>query len=164
MSETANVDMDIVGPVLGRVPSGIFILTVRQGEEETGMLASWVMQAGFEPPAVTVAVKKGRYVADWLDAGATFALNVVTEDGKTLLGHFGRGFEPAQPAFEGLEIERTDDGLPLLTEGTLGQLICKPVSHVDSGDHRIYLANIVDGRVRNEDAPMVHVRKSGTHY
>lgn len=164
MSDADNLNMDAIGPVLGRVPSGIYILTVKQGEQETGMLASWVMQAGFDPPSVTVAVKKERYVAEWLEAGATFALNLVTEDGKSLLGHFGRGFEPGEPAFEGLKIERAEGDLPLLAEGTLGQLVCQPIGHVDSGDHRLFLANIVDGVVRNEDAPMVHVRKSGTHY
>ena len=38
-----------IAPVLGRIPSGIFILTIRHADQETGMLASWVMQAGFEP-------------------------------------------------------------------------------------------------------------------
>ena len=51
-----------IAPVLGRVASGIYILTIRNQDQETGMLASWVLQAGFEPPMVTVAVKKGRYV------------------------------------------------------------------------------------------------------
>ena len=51
-------DTKSLDPVLGRVPSGIFILTVGTGDRATGMLASWVMQAGFEPPMVTVAVKQ----------------------------------------------------------------------------------------------------------
>ena len=64
-------------PILGRIPSGILILTVRHEDRETGMLASWVKQAGFTPPSVTVAVKQGRYVADWLTAGAPLVLNFV---------------------------------------------------------------------------------------
>ena len=56
--------------VLGRVPSGLFILTLRHNNEETGMLTSWVMQAGFEPPMVTVALKHGRHVTDWMPEGA----------------------------------------------------------------------------------------------
>ncbi|MBI3469346.1 MAG: flavin reductase family protein, partial [Planctomycetes bacterium] len=38
--------IDPIGPILGRLPSGVFILTARDGTDETGMLASWVMQAG----------------------------------------------------------------------------------------------------------------------
>ncbi len=149
--------------ILGRVPSGIFILTVRHGEQETGMLASWVMQAGFEPPMVTVAVKQGRYVADWLDAGAVFALNVVAEDDKQLLKHFGRGFEPGQPAFEGIAVSRTERGTPVL-DVAVGHLECVATGHVDSGDHRVFLARVEAGALANEARPMVHVRKSGLHY
>ena len=84
---------DAVAPmlsVLGRVPSGIFIVTASHEGQETGMLTSWVMQAGFEPPMITVAVKQGRYLADWLSANAPFALNVVAEHQKSILSHFGR--------------------------------------------------------------------------
>ena len=87
--------------VLGRVPSGIFILTAGSGDRATGMLASWVMQAGFEPPMVSVAVKKERYLADWISEGQPFVLNLVGEDQAIFLKHFGKGFEPNEPAFEG---------------------------------------------------------------
>ena len=151
-------------PVLGRVPSGVYILTVGTGARATGMLASWVMQAGFEPPMVSVAVKLGRYVCDWLSEGQPFVLNVVGEGQKNLLRHFAKGFEPGRPAFEGLSITHCARGVPILT-GALGHMECEPVRHADSGDHRIFLANVVRGRLAHADArPMVHVRKSGAKY
>jgi len=159
MSETNNDPL----PALGRVPSGIFILTIAKGDQSTGMLASWVMQAGFEPPMVTVAVKQGRYVCDWLTDGQPFVLNLVGDSQKQYLGHFGRGFEPDEPAFEGLETTAAENGAPALNDA-LGHLQCEPVSHVDSGDHRIFLAKVHGGSLANEGEPMVHVRKSGAQY
>ena len=159
MSKTKTYD-----PVLGRVPSGIFILTVGTGARATGMLSSWVMQAGFEPPMVSVAVKLGRYVCDWLSEGQPFVLNIVGEGQKTYLRHFYKGFEPNEPAFEGLTISHCARGVPILNEA-LGHMECEPVRHVDSGDHRIFLANVVRGRLaHSETDPMVHVRKSGAIY
>ena len=152
-----------IAPILGRVPSGIFILTVRHDGQETGMLASWVMQAAFEPLSVTVAVKRGRYVADWIAAGAPFVLNVVSEEQKSLIAHFGRGFEPGAPAFEGLEVEQTESGAAVLAE-TVGHLECRATAHIDSGDHRIFLATVTGGRLNQGVEPMVHIRKSGAHY
>lgn len=156
----SNSDFD---SVLGRVTSGIYILTSGTGERATGMLASWVMQAGFEPPMVSVAVKSGRYVGDWLTQGEPFVLNVVAEKQGNLLKHFGKGFEPNEPAFEGLSIRHCPRGVPVL-EDCLGHLECEPVSHVDSGDHRIFLARVVRGAQQNDAAPMVHIRKSGSNY
>jgi flavin reductase (DIM6/NTAB) family NADH-FMN oxidoreductase RutF len=155
---------DRIVPILGRVPSGIFILTARHEGQETGMLASWVMQAGFDPPTVTVAVKKDRYIADWLTSGASFVLNVVAEDGKALLAHFGRGFEPDEPAFDGVDIQRAEGDLPVLVTGTIGHLVCQPGAHIDSGDHHIFVAEVTDGELTSDVSPMLHVRKSGAHY
>jgi len=150
-------------PVLGRVVSGIYILTAGAGDRATGMLASWVMQAGFEPPMVSVAVKSGRYLGDWITDGEPFVLNIVAEKQLDLLKHFGKGFEPDEAAFEGLNIGRCPRGVPIL-EDCLGHLECEPVSHVDSGDHRIFLARVVRGALRNDASPMVHIRKSGGTY
>jgi flavin reductase (DIM6/NTAB) family NADH-FMN oxidoreductase RutF len=150
--------------MLGQVPSGIFILTVGTGSRATGMLASWVMQAGFEPPMVSVAVKLGRYVCDWLTEGQPFVLNVVADGQKELLKHFGKGFEPNSPAFEGLEITHCARGVPIL-KNSLGHLECEPAGHVDSGDHRLFLAKVVRGKMIDGDAkPMVHIRTSGSRY
>lgn len=149
--------------VLGRVPSGIFVLTIGTGERATGMLASFVMQAGFEPPTISVAVKLGRYVCDWLTEGQPFVLNLVGDKQSHFLKHFGKGFEPGAPAFEGLAITHCARGVPIL-RGVLGHLECEPTSHADSGDHRVFLARVVRGALEQDVPPMVHVRKSGANY
>jgi flavin reductase (DIM6/NTAB) family NADH-FMN oxidoreductase RutF len=151
-------------PVLGRVPSGIFILTIGTGPRATGMLSSWVMQAGFEPPMVSVGIKLGRFVCDWLSAGEPFVLNLVGESQTQLLKHFGKGFPPGEPAFEGLGITHCARGVPILKD-SVGYMECEPVRHVDSGDHRIFVANVVRGKMHDSEmGPMIHVRKSGTKY
>ena len=150
-------------PILGRLPSGLYVLTARKDGEETGMLASWVMQAGFDPPMITLALRKDRYLIDWLSQGQPFVLNVLSEQQKGMLTHFGRGFARGEAAFEGLPIERTQQGLPVLAQ-SLGHLECTPVNHLDSGDHRIFLAEVTSGRLQSDGGPMVHIRKSGLHY
>src|SRR5438270_5423709 len=101
---------------LGRVPSGMFILTARHGEAETGMLASWVQQCSFEPPLLSVAIRRGREVTGWLTPGASFTLNVLDDAQTDMVAHFGRGFDPGQPAFTGLEVLRPDGGAPVLAD------------------------------------------------
>ena len=66
-------------------------------------------------------------------------LNVVAQGHKSLLTHFGHGFEPGRLAFEGIEIVRSPRDVPVIA-AALGYLECTPIKHFDSGDHRIYLA------------------------
>ncbi len=160
MIESSNSD---IAPILGRISSGIFILTVKNGEQETGMLASWVMQAGFEPPMISVSVKKGRYIAGWLDEGLPFVLNVVAEGQSNLLQHFGCGFDLEEPAFEDVDFTRTPNGIPVLSEA-LGHLECKPSGSIESGDHHVFLAEVTGGSLSREAKPMIHVRKNGMRY
>lgn len=160
-------DSSDLAAVLGRVPSGLFILTAKNAAgDETGMLASWVQQAGFEPPSVTVAVKQGRYLNDWLAEGPRAALSLVGESQKELLGHFGKGFEPGEDAFDGLEVARTSDGLPVLAEA-LGWLAGNVTGSVDAGDHTIYVVGLTEagrGPRLDDEQPWVHLRKNGLGY
>ncbi len=148
---------------LGQIPSGLFVLTSVHKQHETGMLASWVMQAGFEPPMVSVAVQRDRPVANWLKAGAPIVLNILAEDDRVLLKHFAKGFAPDEPAFEGLSIERSSHGVPILLDAA-GHLECVPKESVDSGDHRIFLAEVVSGHLQDHKKPAIHLRKNGLRY
>jgi flavin reductase (DIM6/NTAB) family NADH-FMN oxidoreductase RutF len=148
---------------LGRVPSGLFVLTARQGQVETGLLTSWVQQCAFEPPTITVAIKTGRPVLLWLEEGRSFTLNILDETQTDMVAHFGRGFPLGEPAFDELDIARPEDGA-LVLEEALGYLQCVVDRRAPVGDHVLILARVVGGRLLGDGQPMVHVRKSGTHY
>ncbi|HLJ94332.1 MAG TPA: flavin reductase family protein [Gemmataceae bacterium] len=149
--------------VLGRIPSGLFILSVRQGQAETGMLTSWVQQCGFAPPLISVALQRDRPIIAWLTQGAAFTLNIL-DDGQTdMVAHFGRGFTLEESAFAGLDIERPPTGGPVLRKA-LAYLECRVTSRCPAGDHELLLAEVLAGRVLNEGQPMVHIRRTGFHY
>ena len=148
---------------LGRVPSGLFILTVGQGARATGMLASWVQQCSFDPPRVSAAFAKDRWVLDWLTDGAAFAVNVLPEGEKKLVAHFGKGFGPDESAFEGVEVVREGDAAPMLA-AALAHLTCRVAHRYDAGDHILVIGTVEDGAVRGDGRPATHVRKSGNNY
>ena len=146
MSATKSFDR-----VLGHVPSGIFILTVGTGTRATGMLASWVMQAGFEPPMVSVAVKLGRYVCDWLTEGQPFVLNLVARRAEGAVETLStRVSSRASRRSKGWR-SRTVPAACRFLKDSLGHLECEPAGHVDSGDHRIFLAKVVRGKMNDGD-------------
>ncbi len=148
---------------LGRVASGMFVITARQGDSETGMLASWVQQCSFSPPQLSVALKKGREIADWLPIGAPFVVNILDDTETDMIIHFGRGFSGKEPAFTDLEVERVD-GRPPVLKDALAFLECRVTARHETGDHELVIGQIVAGRLLAEGHPMVHIRKSGAHY
>jgi flavin reductase (DIM6/NTAB) family NADH-FMN oxidoreductase RutF len=159
MTETHRQTM----AALGRVPSGLFVLTARQGSAETGMLASWVQQCSFEPPQVTVALKSGRLLADWLTKGSSLTINILDQSQTDMVAHFGRGFAADESAFKDLDVIRPKASAPVLCEA-VAYIECKVVNRWAVGDHILLIGQLVAGRVLSEGSPMVHVRKSGAHY
>ena len=164
------LDSDIqsrVAPVLGRIPSGVYILVAGDGDgRRTGLLTSWIQQASFEPPQVTVAVNKSRYLIDWLKEGSPVTLNQVAKGDNSLFRHFSKGFEPDIDAFEGLETVPAKNGLLTLSSAmaSLEGTVC---GQMDAGDHRILLVTITDAIHHKDPAafePFVHVRKNGFGY
>jgi flavin reductase (DIM6/NTAB) family NADH-FMN oxidoreductase RutF len=164
MADTTRSEPSPLNLALGRVPSGLFILTVRRGDRATGMLASWVQQAGFRPPMLTVAVRHDRYVADWIAGSGRFALNQVRAGQKRLIQHFARGFLPEAAAFEGLHLRADAQGGPVLAEALASHEAAGAAAWA-GGDHRIFLARVVAGGLLDPAAePMLHVRHNGSHY
>ncbi|MCI0379033.1 MAG: flavin reductase family protein [Gemmataceae bacterium] len=148
---------------LGKVPSGIFVLTIAQNGMETGMLGSWVQQCSFEPPLITMAIRRDREISALFGKGQNITLNILEEGQTDMIVHFGKGFGLNEEAFNGLEILRGGPGGPVLAEA-LAVLECQIVDRFAAGDHDLFLGKVMSGRLLDEGHPMVHVRKNGFHY
>jgi flavin reductase (DIM6/NTAB) family NADH-FMN oxidoreductase RutF len=144
---------------LGRIPSGLFVVAWRDGDADRCMLASWVMQAGFAPPQVSVAIAASRELLGALDRGTTFAVSVLADAQRSLLARFGK---PADDAFAGLAVQRTATGAAVLADAA-AWLDCRPTARAAHGDHVVVLAEIVAGGGTGAE-PAVHVRKNGLRY
>lgn len=148
---------------LGRVVSGLFVVTARQGDKATGMLASWIQQCSFEPPQLSCAVRRDRDILRWLTDAAAFTVNILEADQTDMIAHFGRGFSLDEDAFQGIDILRPEQGAPILSE-SLAYLDCRVAGRFAAGDHDLLLGRVVAGKVLGTGQPMTHVRKSGLHY
>ena len=164
MSDEADGSQELAA-ALGRVPSGLFVLTAKHGRRETGMLASWVQQCSFDPPQVSAAVRKGRPVLPWLtEDHVPLVVNVLPEGvSKKYVAHFGKGFELDDAAFDGLPVDRAQAAAPVLTEA-VAYLECAVSGWADAADHMLLILEVVGGAVLHEGRPATHVRRSGTHY
>ena len=152
-----------IAAALGRVPSGLFIVTYFCGDIEAAMLASWVQQCSFDPPALSVAVKKGRGISEWLTDGTNFTVNVLSENQKDLLSHFGKGLRLDQLPDAERRVAHPVGFAPVLTEA-VAVLHCRMAGRHTPGDHHVFFATITTGRLQTEDRPYVHIRKNGLNY
>jgi flavin reductase (DIM6/NTAB) family NADH-FMN oxidoreductase RutF len=151
-----------VALALGQIPSGCFVMTAGKGSKATGILASWVQQASFEPPMVTAAVKHGRPVQELIESSGHFVLNHIAENPLAMFRHFGRGFKLDEPSFDGLSTQADPAGV--IIQDCLGHLSCRVVRSVEAGDHRIYVGEVIGASYKGDSRPYVHLRSNGLQY
>ena len=158
-------DVDRTAKAVGRLVGSMSIVTTKREEVSGAMLASWVSQATFNPPGLTVAVAKDRAIESLLFKGDNFVLNVLPE-GKhiPLMKHFLKPFAPGEDRFEGVATESANNGSPILSDA-LAYVECQVANRMECGDHWLIYAVAQQGRVLDsENVTAIHHRKSGTHY
>jgi len=165
---TPAADTTQLAAALGRIPSGLFVVTWRAAGHDRSMLASWVMQAGFEPPLVAIAVARSRDLLAAIGQATPFVVNVLGESQRPLVGRFGKPSGSGEDPFAGLAIERTTTGTVALAEAT-AWLECRPLEQpasgdVAAGDHVVVLGRVIASRADAEQQPLVHLRRNGLRY
>ncbi len=154
---------------LGRVIGSLCVLTASKGKDENNikgaMLASWVSQASFSPPGLSIAVAKDRSVESLLQVGDSFALNILSEeDFKEPLKRFTKPFAPGEDRFEGLDTELTPNKQIIIPE-SLAWLDASVKERMECGDHWVIYAEVLHGNIlRSDSLTAVHHRKTGASY
>ncbi len=155
---------EAVGQAIGRIPSGLFILTSRDDARQTGMPASWVQQVSFEPPMVSVAIARGRPVLALVNSSHRFGLCQIPTGDKVLMRRFASGVGIDDDPFLGLSmVKPTVLDVPILAEA-LAYLECEVAHHMDVGaDHDLFVGRVVGGAYHDGE-PQIHTRKNGFKY
>jgi flavin reductase (DIM6/NTAB) family NADH-FMN oxidoreductase RutF len=166
-SEKNNLDEDLkegVGQAIGRIPSGVFILTARHEDRSLGMLASWVQQVSFDPPMVSVAVAKGRPIMPLISESRQFGLCQLPVGEKIITRKFAGSSDPGEDPFLGFDmIHDTVNHSPILAH-VMSYLECEVTCHVDvEGDHDLFVGTIRGGRFLQGE-PWIHLRDNGFKY
>ncbi|QLE57227.1 diflavin flavoprotein [Nostoc sp. TCL26-01] len=162
---TQSLPATSVEQAVGRIVGSLCVVTAKQGEISSAMLASWVAQASFNPPGLTIAVAKDRAVETLTHSGNKFVLNILKEGSHLgLMKQFLKPFAPAEDRFANVTTAAAENGSPVL-EDALAYLECSVQNRMESGDHWLVYATVENGKVLNQDGvTAVHHRKSGNHY
>jgi len=159
----SDFQIDRTEQAVGRIVGSLCVVAASRGEVTSAMLVSWVSQASFNPPGVTIAVAKDRAIESLMHTDDKFVLNILKE-GMNLRRHFLKPFAPGEDRFAGLETQVAENGCFILSEA-LAYLECTIESRIECGDHWLIYAVVDNGKVLQPGGmTAVYHRKSGSHY
>ena len=104
-------DKETFRHVIGHFASGVTVLTSRDKDDDFGATASAVSSLSLEPPMLLVCLNTRGSTQQAIHASRAFGVNILDEDQGIVAERFA---SPHGPKFEGLNVERGEDGMPLL--------------------------------------------------
>jgi len=152
-----------VALALGRIPTGLYIVSTLDGDLPVGFVGSFLMQVGMAPPVVSVAVGKGRGPLAALRANGRFGVSILDGASQGTMGNFFAKPAPGKTPFDGLQVGRGRGGSPVLLDA-LAWLECRVTGEHELADHVVVFGEVEDGSLQRTGDPAIHLRKNGLGY
>ncbi|SVA11694.1 uncharacterized protein METZ01_LOCUS64548 [marine metagenome] len=140
---------------------GVYILSsVNEGEYCVSTI-TWVSQASFEPPMISVCIKRNSASYEIVKKRGEFILHLLGDNQKELASTFFKPTIFENEKLNGQEFS-LENNLPLLKD-IPAYIQCKVVEILENGDHPLFLAEVVDAKINNDSDPL-ELRKTGWTY
>lgn len=125
----------------GQFPTGVTVVTVREGAGARGMTANSFTSVSLDPPLILVSIDRRNRTHALLQTGSRFAVNLLSEAQRQWSDRFAGRQGDLQSVFDDLPHCRTADGLPLLS-GTLAAFVCRVAAIHPAGDHSLVIGRV----------------------
>ena len=140
---------------------GVYILSSVNEGEYCVSTVTWVSQASFEPPMISVCIKRNSASYEIVKKRGEFILHLLGDNQKELASTFFKPTIFENEKLNGQEFS-LENNLPLLKD-IPAYIQCKVVEILENGDHPLFLAEVVDAKINNDSNPL-ELRKTGWTY
>ena len=141
---------------------GLYAVTVGDASEWNAFTANWATQVSFDPPLVALSVENDSHSLPIIRRTRRFAVNVYRADQRELAGILGKPFARKPEKLDGLRVEFTDSGCPVLLD-TLAWVECAVENELPAGDSTLVLARVVDAGVVRREEPLTMLAAGFKH-
>lgn len=136
----------------------VTVIAAGAGDKRAGLTATAVASLSDNPPTIIACIQRKAGAHDRIAAVKAFSVNVLASDQQDVAERFaGRRGEVGEDRFDGLAWTTLTSGAPVLA-GALASLDCELIDRHEFTTHSIFIARVVDGRFRDEAAPLLYFR------
>ena len=143
-----------IARAMAALTTGIYVLTVDDGERRHGMSSSWVTQVSGEPPLLMAAIDRGHFSNAMVTRARAFGLNVVGTGGKQLEDYFYSSQAKRADNLDAFECQRSPKlNMPWLKVAMVS-IEARVVDEKIAGDHTLFIAEPVSVRIGSDERPL----------
>lgn len=140
------MDNRLFRDAMGKFATGITIVTMDDKEEHIGMTVNAFMSVSLDPKLIAISIDENASMYSKFQEGKTFAVNILAEEQKDVSMVYAKQKEKDKEIlFDYL------DNTPVLKEAMVN-IACKVKDSVKAGDHMIFIAEVTDLRINQDEA------------
>ncbi|QLC26503.1 flavin reductase family protein [Parasphingopyxis algicola] len=135
------------------VASSVHLITTQHRGMPAGMTATAVCSLSFDPHSMLICVNKSASIFDTIERAGSFAINVLSEEDGDIATMFG-STKLTPLRFQSGSWSKLN-GNPIL-QSAVANIACRTISTMDVGTHRVFAANVVAVRTRENCRPLLY--------
>ena len=140
---------------------GVYVITSKIDDLYCASTVTWVSQASFKPPMISVCIKKDSLTFDVVKSRREFILHILSANQKDFASTFFKQADLSENMLNG-KVFILKDELPIFRQVPV-YLKCKVLDINQRGDHPLFLSEVVDINFLEEIEPL-ELRKTGWKY
>lgn len=145
------MDPDLINNITFRIPNALALIGSASGEEWNGMTASWITQLSMEPVIIGVGVDNKAVTHRLIDEGGSFTVNLWDSEDTKPFVKFSKPAEREGNTLNGRPVTTATTGAPVFEEA-IAWMDCQVRQAINLGTHTLFLGEIVDAGINDEDA------------
>ena len=142
------MDADKRKTALRMIPYGLYVMASETKDgEAAAATVSWVTQTSFEPPLITIGVKKDSGIHAVAKKAGVFSINFIGKNQPDIAYSFIKKCIKEDGKLNGESYYAGISGSPLL-DNAPASIECKLAEVLDIGDHSIFVGELINAEVK----------------
>jgi flavin reductase (DIM6/NTAB) family NADH-FMN oxidoreductase RutF len=154
---------ELVNTVTWKIPNALALVGSRAGEERNAMTTSWITQLSMEPVLIGVGVDNKAVTHRLISAGGSFTVNLWDASDTKVFVKFSKPAVDEGETLNGRAVRAATTGAPVFEEA-IAWLDCEVRHTLDLGSHTLFVGEVVDAAIRDNDAVPASMRDTRMKY
>jgi len=141
---------------MGRLASGVCVVTARWGAMDHAMTATAVASVSLEPRMIMFAVHIDSRMRDALEVNDKWALNIMGESGQADAQWLATPGRPIIGQLDRIKFERGEVSSAAILTKAVAALECKTEHIYSAGDHDLVVGRVLKTYLKEPEPGLVH--------
>ena len=144
------LDDELTNRLTWKIPNALALVGSAHAGERNGMTTSWITQLSMEPVLIGVGVDNAAVTHRLISASGAFTVNLWDSADTRVFVKFSKPATDDGETLNGRAVHTATTGAPVFDEA-ISWIDCEVRHTLDLGTHTLFVGEIVDGAIRDDD-------------